>query len=186
MRYPLFLFALCMLLLSFDSCKKGCTNPHALNYNPSAKEDDASCLSCDSSLVDSQNQNNSVEDFTSGSPHYGDYVLEAATIANVYRYGGNACKQAGLMNVCGNGNPFAGLEYVDLVLTNNTSDTMLMSASVQIFNSGGGGQFDTVLTGITIAPYNYVTACKHVYLGCQSSSFFNTQVFFNSSTFHYR
>jgi hypothetical protein len=186
MRCPLCFFALCMLILSFNSCKKGCTNARAFNYEPSAKEDDASCMFCDSSVLFTREQQGYEDDDMWGSPHYQQYVLVGNMSATVYHYTGNACKQMGMVNTCNNSDPFSGWAYVDFTLSNLTTDTMIVNTSVRLSDNTGNIKFDTVLTGLTIGPNSTVIPRLNIPFGCAHPNTFFSQAFFFSSSFQYR
>src|SRR5688572_25912775 len=90
----LFFFLLSVLSATVSSCKKGCTNETAINYNSSAKADDASCLFCDSVLIDNSEQTNLWRDYTSG-PNFGDTMFYTVLMINLYSHSGNNCSALG-------------------------------------------------------------------------------------------
>jgi hypothetical protein len=186
MRYLLvsFLFIIHLSLL-LSSCKKGCTNPNADNYDPKAKEDDASCLSCDSTLIATQQQTNSTQDFTPGSPFYGNYVLTAVADFSVSQYRGNGCRQAGKVNICDNGSPFTGFEAVNVTLYNNTQRTMQVSARIIVWDNVSSLIFDTTFADFVIPPSSFITPFENIPMGCITNSFINPVVSIPSSYFTY-
>src|SRR5687768_2902021 len=94
------LFLLILLSLAIGSCKKGCTNPSANNYNASADSDDASCRFCDSVIIDYEFLSAIRIDSRSSSLHYRDTVLGIEVHSALYKYAGNDCERLGKVIEC--------------------------------------------------------------------------------------
>ena len=116
--------ALCLFMC--QSCKQGCTDPKAYNYVHGAKQDDASCLYCDSSVRNAINsQNYTYYDYNTSSPHYGSAVLSMHVTENQKIYTGNGCKVLGLTanNNC--------IQFVFVAqLYNQTGTTMILTGDL--------------------------------------------------------
>ncbi len=72
-----FIIGSCLLLASFfiSGChEKGCTDPHAVNYNSVADQDDGSCIVCASVQTEIGTSTAELTDFNSSSPHYNEVV----------------------------------------------------------------------------------------------------------------
>jgi hypothetical protein len=166
--YSLAITTLLMLsVVLLPSCKKGCTDTKAYNYTSGAKEDDASCLYCDSVVKElpSFNTNDrTYYDYYSGSPYYQSNVISIHTTGNLKRYNGNGCKRLGL----GNGDACNTI-IVTATVTNLTSKTITINSSASM--SGSSQAVEYYFRNFTIDPF----ASKDVYIGtiCDISTFYN-------------
>lgn len=182
MKYPSILF-LCALLLGAYSCKKGCTNPRAYNYNASAKEEDASCQFCDSSVLDEFNDNFGITDYNSGQHSY-QTVLTINLQGNLMRYSGNACKRNGISTDC-NGF-FDAFTRIRPVLRNVTNDTMLVSGTFFITVSGGNSSEQVFINYVTIPPQGSYQTNTDILFSCVQTTSAQSSVNSQSFNFEYR
>jgi hypothetical protein len=88
MKYLLF-FAVLFLSLSFSSCKKGCSDPKALNYNDSAKTDDGTCIYC---TGEEKNNNELLYLYDFNAPINDKHVMNVVVNQKIENYIGNGCK----------------------------------------------------------------------------------------------
>ena len=147
------ILAVTLGIIMCQSCKQGCTNPKAFNYTQGAKQDDGSCLYCDSSSTSEITTNSyTYYDYTNGSIHYSQAVLNIYITENEMIYTGNGCKQLGL----GNNNNTCNRLGFSAELHNETSSTMVLSGDLHI--SGNSQSSIHTFTSISIPPYSYVTA----------------------------
>lgn len=183
MRYSALLFFVLLFLLFFSSCKKGCTNASALNYNASAKEDDASCLFCDSVSVFTYTSPQIIIDNNFPSQHYQQAVLRTTPAGNLYQYRGNNCKALGLAVDCNSFFSASTFAHIDFYLVNLVSDTLVVSGQFTI--SGNSLSEQRLLNNFTIAPNDSVLYPEHFYLECESP--FTTPTFYSfTATFQYK
>jgi hypothetical protein len=146
---------ICLLLLCLmccQSCKKGCTNVRAYNYQSSAKEDDGSCLYCDSAVTSGFGQSISVEDVTPGSPYQYNYVIFASVNSNYVVYNGNGCKLQGHDNT-GSG---CSTTFYAATLQNQTTSTVTFSGTIQVFQYSLGSTVNYPVYNVIIPPNSYV------------------------------
>lgn len=185
MRGTILITAACLVAMLFaGSCKRGCTNPSAANYDKTAKEEDASCLYCDSVNLGFLDNYNTYSDYTANSPHYGEYVLRVSYNTRFYSYSGNGCKKlAGLSGSC------TSTDLVNSASTiffeNQTNDTMKVNTWLTYYSGSSPNlQLDTVLYNIIIPPYGSKTALDDVRFNCMQ---FVTggSISLNSTTFTY-
>ncbi len=174
---------LCSLLLGTYSCKKGCTNPRAYNYNASAKEEDASCQFCDSSVLDEFNESYGITDYNSGQHPY-ETVLTINLQGNLMRYSGNACKLNGKTTDC-NGF-FDAFTRIRPVLHNITSDTMLFSGNFYISVSGGNSSEQIFVNYVTIPPQGEYRLDNDILFNCIQTTSAQASVINQSFTFEYK
>ena len=120
--------AIVLCIAMTQSCKRGCTDPKAINYVKGAKQDDASCLYCDSSIGSTGiTVNNFIIDRNSSSSHFDQEVIQYTVSENQFAYSGNACQILGKGNAsCPSTLIFTG------TLTNMTNSNILLSGPFQI------------------------------------------------------
>lgn len=148
--------SICLVLLCAvfcQSCKKGCTNAKAYNYQSSAKQDDGSCLYCDSVKALGTTQSHSVEDVAPGSPYQYNYVVFLEVSSNFIQYNGNGCKLQGHDNASSQG--LSSTFYTTLI-QNQTSSTVTFSGTVQIFQYYIGNTVNFPLYNVIIPPNSSV------------------------------
>ena len=156
-------------IICCQSCKKGCPYPKAYNFQKSAKENDGSCLYCDS-LVQLYTTNNSyVYDNNYNSQFYGQNVMLLSVYQNLVNYNGNGCKLLGKTN----NNGYCTNFYYSTVLYNQTAKTMTFTGDIQLQPYSSQYLYYHVAQ-VVIAPY----AVDTIYLGsaCGQYSGFNLQV----------
>jgi hypothetical protein len=180
-----FLLLLCLALFSLNSCKKGCTNPKAGNYDPSAKVEDASCIFCDSTLLDNYLESDLFRDNNYQSTHYNDYVLQANVVGGLYTYVGNNCAKLGLGGGCQSGSFSNNYAYLSLIFSNTTNDTILVSGPFQL-QVVGSEPISRTFHNLTIPPNGAVIDLANTYIPCIQIDF--TQVSFSgySLSFQYK
>jgi hypothetical protein len=144
MRYWVISFLLAFLVCGFHSCKKGCTNSGALNYNPSAKVDDAGCVFCNMNFLDSGIHIDWQRDERPTSYYYNTLVVKSTTTSELYQIAGNGCPHTN-DSACNSGSSFRTLKYTDLTLQNILADTMVISAKLKLYTSSLFLAFDTTL-----------------------------------------
>jgi len=185
LKYCLVTALVLLLGLFGQSCKKGCTNPTALNYVRSAKVDDASCLYCDSVLITGNNSNQiAVADFNSASPYFEQNVIQLIVSNNFVQYNGNGCQLLGHTNNSATGTVST---YYTASISNETSSTVVFTGTIQIgvFLSGSGEVFfDYSVSNVSIPPSGTTTV--KLGSGGQQSEFnsFSLQVVSPSFTYH--
>ncbi|MFN8285442.1 MAG: hypothetical protein U0V74_01745 [Chitinophagales bacterium] len=81
-----------------SACKQGCTDAKAMNFNASAKEDDGSCMYCDSSSQLLSNAQTYIYDGQQGSPYQFSYVMAIEDRFSEVSYNGNGCRAIGVVN----------------------------------------------------------------------------------------
>ena len=129
-----FAFVISVAVIFFiQSCKPGCPDKAAFNYSPSAKDNDGSCLYCDSSMVVNQTDNYSVEDRNSQSQYAYQYVMKAQLSIVMQQLSGNGCRQLGYTNTF-NGNSCTNyFNYLQLI--NYTSKNITFSGQIFVMYS---------------------------------------------------
>lgn len=161
------LFLLSFLWLTVSSCKKGCTNPHAVNYNASAKEEDASCLFCDSILVDSTSGIERYVDELSSSVYYQRNVLDSKESLTLYKYSGNDCQKLGIKSACDSNITIHNFGYVEVTLINKIQDTIILNGLFKILIGAASLPYPQInITDLNIPPYSSVIIASNYYLGC--------------------
>ncbi len=143
------------VIFFIQSCKPGCPDKAAFNYSPSAKENDGSCLYCDSTMVVAQTNYSSIEDRNSQSQYEYQYVMRAQLSIVMQQLSGNGCRQLGYNNTF-NGN-FCTNYSNYLQLINFTSKNITFSGQVFVeyssktltytFNSAVVPAYDTLKVG---------------------------------------
>lgn len=173
------------LVVAAGSCKKGCTNKHAFNYDATAKVEDASCVFCDSINVNDASTQTWVSDNDFNSPFYGTNVLTFSTTMQVRNYSGNACAALGYKSGCSTGVTQANIGYVQTVATNLTSDTIGYTGRYQltVFTGITNETIDTFFT-FKVAPGQpcplplYYFSCLQTNFASSNANFFSYQIFY--------
>ena len=93
MRFIIYFLTVVLLTVFFESCKQGCKDNHAINYNTKAQNDDGSCLYCDSTRT---TDGASIVGVDNTAPLTDKHVLLLALSENEFGYNGNGCKSEGL------------------------------------------------------------------------------------------
>ncbi len=180
---------LCLLVIitsGLSSCKKGCTNKSAINYDSTAKADDASCLFCDSVDVDEYSSSTFYTDNNSSSPHSGDSVIRVQVSGSLQDYIGNYCPALGLEGGCdtlGTSFPFA---HINIIVNNLTDDTLVLFAtSSSVFISGSGTTQLGAISQLQIPPYS--SKVSHtLYFDCVQASFASSSFSLSGRSFTYK
>lgn len=178
----------CALLLTIflcttvSSCKKGCTNPSALNYNNAAKEDDASCLFCDSVAVDIYDSYSLFRDENNTSIYHNENVLKVLVKGELLTYTGNNCKQLGFVSPCTTQNGVNNFAYIGLEFENQVGDTLVVNGNLSLGISGSfnDDRYERDIVYMEIAPYSKLTVANDIYYPCVQSNGAN---FFLSSSY---
>lgn len=174
------------LSISVSSCKKGCTNAKAMNYNPDADQEDASCLFCDSIIVDTYSGYRDMDDSKSSSVHYRDMVLRSRAIGNLYKYEGNNCASAGLVSNCSDPRATTrNFAHIDFLLINLIEDTLVLNGQFRVSINGGDLRYFN-LNNFTIPPYDSIIYSEHYYQECIQSSFASADFIDITSSFSYK
>lgn len=160
-----------LFLLPFSSCKKGCTNAGALNYSASAKEDDASCLFCDSIFVSTETGVTEWSDRDSLSPLINQVVMRSEVVTSIYHYSGNGCRQLGMKTACSDSAPIKNFGYATVSLKNLWADTLIVSGELYIHVSLRASTAHIYLSDFHIPPFATVTLPQPYYLSCLASDF---------------
>lgn len=177
LKYCAFICLLLSLSLC-QSCRQGCTNAKAYNYMPSAKQDDGSCLYCDSSLSSGFGQSLSVEDMTPGSPHEYSTVMFVTINSSYVIYNGNGCKQRGHDNTTGSSTTFYSAQ-----VQNETNSTMTFSGTIQIEQFTLSNIVSFPVSNVIIPPNSFVNL--NLGSGGVQPEFSNFSASVTSSTFTY-
>jgi|GEM_PF-5276373 len=164
-------------MLSIQSCRKGCTNTKAYNYQSSAKQEDGSCLYCDSVYSNGGSSSFIVMDNNSGSPFQGQQVMEVELFSNFLAYNGNGCKQLGRTSAT---DSCVATNYTAILLS-EVSVNLTFSGVITVFNNGG--TFTYSLSNVNIPPGNSVSVNLGAG-GCQPPFSFVSGLV-NSATFTY-
>lgn len=122
-------FLLGVISATVSSCKKGCTNESAINYNSSAKADDASCLSCDSVLIDSFDRSGIWTETNTG-PHYQEPKFYVTSMVKLYSYRGNYCSALGKKTTCATQTDVQTFAYCTFKIKNVRTDTISINGSI--------------------------------------------------------
>lgn len=151
-----------ILLLALNACKRGCTDSNALNPTAGAKEDDGTCMYCDSQQVKKFFNFTSIWDGQPGSPYFQSTVLQVTVNLIQPEYNGNGCAAYGLVD----NNATCIDTRNSLTLFNLTPSTMIFSGTVRISYSSFPLSFiDYPLNSAVIPPndslvvQNAGTAC---------------------------
>ena len=80
-----------------DSCKQGCKDKHAINYNSQAANEDGSCLYCDSSHTTDGGTMFAVDPGVAPAPYTNQNVLLFVASEKEFSTNGNGCKSLGLV-----------------------------------------------------------------------------------------
>lgn len=177
--FLLCLMALC--ILATQSCKQGCTNPSAFNYDPEAKSDDASCMYCDTAWQPFSTAFDVVSDNDPDSPFPFQSVLTVNTMSSLQVFSGNACNKYGFVT-----NQECSTFAHQLQLTNLTNRTITLSGTVFITYNTFNGSVSTSaeITNIQIPP-NQVTTTDQLGRICVSNpGSFNASIFNQTITYN--
>src|SRR5437879_3574990 len=120
MKYSALAFCFCLsALLVASSCKKGCLNKQAINYNSSAKVEDGSCWFCDSAVLDKYDTRTYAYD-NQYPPDlfYDSIILYIKGKGNLYQYSGNHCAAIGYTSACDPGETIKNFAYINVTLQN--------------------------------------------------------------------
>lgn len=153
-----------------NGCKKGCTNPNAMNYDSSAKEEDASCQYCDSARKGFFSTSKTFRDNNSSSSRYQDNVVRFIIEADIYGYQGNACKGKSFAGCFTTGsNDHSGIVRIDVA--NLTEDTIHVSGQLQLtFSQTENFTYQKSVSALVIPPLGQVEFDKDVQISCVRSS----------------
>ncbi|MCW3126882.1 MAG: hypothetical protein JWO03_2540 [Bacteroidetes bacterium] len=154
---------LLVCLMGFQSCKKGCNNPKAFNFQANAKENDGTCLYCDSTRYTYTQSYTTIYDYTFGSPYQGQPVIAAMVNQDRIYYTGNGCKLLGKTNN-NNGAACSNFSYM-VILNNQIGRTITFSGDITV-SPYSSSVLHYHASGLTLAPYGsdsiYVgTACSY-------------------------
>jgi hypothetical protein len=172
--------ACCMIVLTMmPSCKQGCNDSKAYNYSKEAKQNDGTCLYCDS-IKGSYNDSNNVRslyDNNPTSPHYQQYVMDANSVIYYTQYKGNGCKQIGK-------GALQDCFFLDhyLKLKNNTNSTIVFDSDLQIYLGTNYRYF--YLRNIEIPALGSYKLYLDSY--CSTPSGGTSSPYFTSTTFSYK
>lgn len=145
---------ICLLALVVNqSCKKGCTDKKALNYMSAARDNDGTCLYCDSTLQQLDFNEQNIEDENSQSQFAFRDVLLLYVENRAQIYTGNGCQKYNLGGSTSSSSCTPAT--TDGFLLNLTSQTIIFSGQIQIefdnqefitynFNSVQIGPLDTL------------------------------------------
>jgi hypothetical protein len=161
-----------------QSCKKGCTNPSAINYKAGAIHDDASCLFCDSSVQAGGSDQNIVQDMNSASPNFGRAAISITINASQVTYAGNGCQALGKGSANGSGCPTT---TYTAILNNETTSTIVVSGTI-VASVGNSPNLNYAVSSVSIAPYANASF-QMGQVACGDINIFN--VTFQSPSFQY-
>ncbi|MDB5282179.1 MAG: hypothetical protein JWO06_1254 [Bacteroidota bacterium] len=138
----------CLLVLLFlagvlDSCKQGCKDTHALNYDSTVKAENGTCLYCDSS---SSKDGTIVPGTDFSAPVTDKHVLDFILSEDEFTNKGNGCKSL---------NKTSGSSCsVNLLVINRTANFVTMNFDIffQSNNNSVFWQFSNNNTAITLSP----------------------------------
>jgi hypothetical protein len=135
-KYLSYIAGLFIVALCFQSCKKGCTDVHAHNFDNHAKQEDGSCLYCDSSLSNFGFQTQTTSDNNYTSPYYSQLVLQLSVDIKKVEYTGNECPK-----LHGGSSDSCGHFYYTVTLVNLTPVPMDFSGLLEIQTQLGFNEF---------------------------------------------
>lgn len=138
MRSLFFTILTVVVLLGSQSCKEGCTNPNAFNYDSKAKSDDASCMYCDTAWEPMGTSFDMISDNNPNSQFAFQSVLTLNTQSNIQVFSGNACTKYGFVS-----NAECNTFNHQLLFTNLTNKTITFSGTVLINYSTFNGSAST-------------------------------------------
>jgi|ERR1043165_4517455 hypothetical protein len=162
------IFAVSFLVLS--SCKKGCTNAKAYNYDKNAKEEDASCLFCDSVTVGQFETTKLYTDNTSSSPHQSEQVLAVIITGELESYRGNSCVEHGFYMNCDGQKQLGNFTHLSCKFTNLIGDTLVLTGNFRIRYLANDSVNEVEAIGLAIPPFSHFTAFEDKYYDCILSS----------------
>ena len=117
---------LSIALLSLHSCKEGCRDPKAMNYDSKATNDNASCLFCNDTTTLQYDLITVKDLINNSSPYYKHDIIQARVYSTTHTIAGNGCGAIGKTNVKTN--------ITNITLVNLTSK--LITISFSIFHYG--------------------------------------------------
>lgn len=165
------ILAIAMLItLGGTSCKKGCNNPKAYNFSQSAKQDDGSCLFCDSTTYTFNSNSQYVEDYNNNSPYQYQDVLNLTSLGYEVSYSGNGCKLLGKVSD-NSSSPCFHVSY-SVILRNLTNRTMTYSDNLR-YNTSGSGLYYSKYVNVTLPPYGSDTA--FLFRDCETNTYISVQ-----------
>ncbi len=168
------LLSLVVVILFSQSCKKGCTNPSAYNYQKSANQENGTCLYCDSALNTGGSSYYNLMDYNTSSIYYYQNVLNLVVNSSIITYSGNGCNLLGHNNTSG-----CYTTYYSAVFQNVTNSNVTFSGNIQIYQYSSSSMVYFQVSNISIAPFSSTT----VNLGsggCQQYSSFSIQQIVNT------
>ncbi|HLP52342.1 MAG TPA: hypothetical protein VK154_15745 [Chitinophagales bacterium] len=189
MRYTFFIVALIALVLTtVASCKKGCTNPNAVNYDKSAKEEDASCLYCDSVSISTVSVTKLFKDNNSSSNYYQDNIIRVRVSGFIYDYQGNGCKDMAMATSCNPAGSNDRTGKLSVKFESQISDTIVViSAALTITASQTEGfSYSKVVQNTIIPPFETVEIDSNIFIGCIRGAIGTTTPNLGSTSYTYR
>lgn len=183
-KVALLCFITGVVIISISSCKKGCTNPSAVNYDESAKQEDASCLYCDSTVWDVSESYTNIADYSSASNniHYGDYVLRVNYKVTYYKFTGNGCNKVTGLPVCSLSTRY--LTFTNVTVKNLTSNNIRVNGNLVINSGSSSVMFDSTLVNYVFTPNSTVTLANNYVASCISYTS-SPSVYLNNALYSY-
>jgi hypothetical protein len=160
-KYAVFSLIFGLVALSTVSCKKGCRDSTAYNYNHSAKVEDGSCLYCDSTKTISASGFLNVTDLNPSSSYFEQNVMNVTISGYAYSYSGNGCN---LIRHITNGDSTCENVYNTITFANNTQSNMTISGSILLeYFSQFSVDFTYSFSGISIPAFSQTVVQMPVY-----------------------
>jgi hypothetical protein len=177
-KYILIEFCLCLLVLATaPSCKQGCNDSKAYNYSKDVKQNDGSCLYCDSSRGFYSTYTSSESDNNTASLYYRQSVLNVTTDVTYSQFIGNGCK---LLNNAVHPNCLF-LDY-NVRLRNRKNVIMVIDGDLRLNTQGLKPLF--LLNNVEIPAYGeYIV---HLGSACQTQSSSRPFAYLNYTNFTYK
>lgn len=157
-----------------SSCKQGCTDSKAFNYNSGAQQDDGSCMYCDSALETLSIGQTYIYDGDAGSPYQFSYVLAIEDRYSKANFTGNGCRALGIQ---GDQNCVQGRNYVTLHNLVSSNIRFSCDLTVSISSSFGFTSTNNYPISTVIIPAGDSLALGNVGANClDQGTFFSVSI----------
>ncbi len=157
-----------------SSCKQGCTDSKAFNYNSGAQQDDGSCMYCDSSLEILSTGQTYIYDGNAGSPYQFSYVVAIEDHYSKANFTGNGCRALGIQGdqICPQ-----GCNYVTLYNLVSSNIRLSCDLTVSVSSSFGFTATNNYTINNVLIPAGDSLALGNVGANClDQGTFFSVSI----------